>query len=387
VSLLTALIVRAVRFLVPEGVLVLALLGLPTLTLFEGLAPYTTLLLSGVLVAAIGLGWRFRRGQLLFGAAILALAALLPLLPPGARAPALALVTLNMALLAVLPERGIVSLGGTVAALLLLAQGLLLTPLAPFTLVAPPPLALPTLPPVSLLWVAHAAGLATLASLALLRSDALPRGLFWATAALLAGTAVPGADLWSVVVALAALLVSAVEEAHRLAYHDGLTGLPSRRALDERLERLVGRYTLAMVDVDHFKQFNDRHGHDVGDQVLRLVATRLAATPGARAYRYGGEEFALVFRGRSLRDALETLDGARRAIAERPFVVRGADRPARKPKRRLFLWRDRPTLSVTVSLGAAERTGWRQSPGDVVKAADQALYRAKEKGRNRVVAA
>lgn len=386
-SLLTAVIVRAVRFLVPEGVLVLALLGLPTLTLFERLEPYTAFVLFGVLAAAIGLGWRFRRGQLLFGAAILALAALLPLLPPGARAPALALATLNLALLAVLPERGIVSVGGILGALLLLAQGLLLTPLVPVTLVAPPALDLPALPPVSLLWVAHAAALATLAALALLRSDALPRGLFWATAALLAGTAVPGAGRWTLVVALAALLVSAVEEAHRLAYHDGLTGLPSRRALDERLERMAGRYTVAMVDVDHFKQFNDRHGHDVGDQVLRLVAARLRDTPGARAYRYGGEEFTLVFRGKSLEEVLEPLDGARRAIAERPFVVRGADRPARKPKRRLFLWRDRPTLSVTVSLGAAERTGWRQSPDDVVKAADQALYRAKQKGRNRVVAA
>jgi diguanylate cyclase (GGDEF)-like protein len=239
--------------------------------------------------------------------------------------------------------------------------------------------------------VAHAAALTTLAGLGLLRSDALPRGLFWATVAILAGTAVPwigaAATLWPVILALTALLVSAVEEAHRLAYHDGLTGLPSRRALDERLQRLAGRYTVAMVDVDHFKQFNDRHGHDVGDQVLRLVATRLRDTPGARAYRYGGEEFALVFRGRSLEDALEALEGARRAIGERPFVVRGADRPARKPKRRLFLWRDRPTLSVTVSLGAAERRGWRQSPEDVVKSADQALYRAKEKGRNRVVAA
>src|SRR5439155_9485473 len=85
-------------------------------------------------------------------------------------------------------------------------------------------------------------------------------------------------------------IVALLQESHQLAFRDELTGLPGRRALDERLRALRGRYALAMVDVDHFKKFNDTHGHDVGDQVLKLVAGRLAEVGGGGiAYRYGGE--------------------------------------------------------------------------------------------------
>ena len=74
------------------------------------------------------------------------------------------------------------------------------------------------------------------------------------------------------------------------------------------LDGIKGLYTIAMVDVDHFKTFNDKHGHDVGDQVLQLVASRLARSPGGgRAYRYGGEEFTLIFPGRTREQALPHL--------------------------------------------------------------------------------
>src|SRR2546421_12493897 len=81
-----------------------------------------------------------------------------------------------------------------------------------------------------------------------------------------------------------------------MAYQDSLTQLPARRALNEALLRLGSQYTVGMVDVDHFKRINDSHGHDVGDQVLKMVAARLAQVGGGgRAYRYGGEEFAVIF--------------------------------------------------------------------------------------------
>ena len=93
------------------------------------------------------------------------------------------------------------------------------------------------------------------------------------------------------------ILVAAVaHEAYQMAFRDELTGLPGRRALNERLQRLGRSYVIAMADVDHFKKFNDTHGHDVGDQVLRLVAAQLRKIGGGgKAYRYGGEEFTLVF--------------------------------------------------------------------------------------------
>ncbi|MER3423211.1 MAG: GGDEF domain-containing protein, partial [Nitrospiraceae bacterium] len=72
------------------------------------------------------------------------------------------------------------------------------------------------------------------------------------------------------------LTLAVLQTSYAMAYHDDLTGLPGRRALNETLLKLSGRYTIAMVDVDHFKTFNDQYGHDVGDQVLRMVASHVA---------------------------------------------------------------------------------------------------------------
>jgi GGDEF domain-containing protein len=100
------------------------------------------------------------------------------------------------------------------------------------------------------------------------------------------------------------LVVAVAHEAYQMAFRDELTGLPGRRALNERLQRLGRTYVIAMADVDHFKKFNDTHGHDVGDQVLRLVASQLRQIGGGgKAYRYGSEEFTLVFPGKTLKNA------------------------------------------------------------------------------------
>ncbi|HEX9582466.1 MAG TPA: GGDEF domain-containing protein, partial [Gemmatimonadales bacterium] len=147
--------------------------------------------------------------------------------------------------------------------------------------------------------------------------------------------------------------------------------------------RLSGPYTVAMVDVDHFKQFNDTHGHDVGDQVLRTVATRLRDALGdGKVFRYGGEEFAALLPGTTLAEALPRLEAARAAVARAPFAVRGRVRPRKKP-RRTRTRRPHGEETLTVSIGAAE-AGTKQVAADVIRAADQALYRAKEMGRNQV---
>ncbi|MDH5649932.1 MAG: GGDEF domain-containing protein, partial [Gammaproteobacteria bacterium] len=102
------------------------------------------------------------------------------------------------------------------------------------------------------------------------------------------------------------LLVAVVQDSYILAYHDELTGLPGRRALNEQMMRLGNKYVLAMVDVDHFKQFNDKYGHDTGDQVLRFVAAKMEAVRGGgKAYRYGGEEFTILFSGKDVPDVLD----------------------------------------------------------------------------------
>ena len=183
------------------------------------------------------------------------------------------------------------------------------------------------------------------------------------------------------------LLAALLEESHQLAFRDQLTGLPGRRALEERLRSLDGGYAIAMVDVDHFKKFNDTHGHDIGDQVLKLVGGRLAQVGGGgTAYRYGGEEFSVLFPHAGLGDAERALESIRDSIEKYRMAVRGPDRPKKGEEgiRRRGEAAPDKVLSVTVSIGVAAPGNGAVTPHQVVKAADAALYRAKQAGRNRL---
>lgn len=198
------------------------------------------------------------------------------------------------------------------------------------------------------------------------------------------------------------LAVSIVENSYLLAYHDELTTLPSRRAFNDAMLRLKDPYSIAVVDIDHFKRFNDTYGHDIGDQVLRLVAAKLARVGGGgEAYRCGGEEFMILFPGKTTNDVHKHLEDLRSNIESSEFRVRGNDRRqgARGPDRRnersqrrakkghiirqLAEEKAADVLHVTVSLGVAS-SGAKSEADSVLKAADKALYRAKENGRNRV---
>ena len=173
--------------------------------------------------------------------------------------------------------------------------------------------------------------------------------------------------------ALLLLLVSSVQHSWHLAYTDELTNLPGRRALEEKLKRSLGIYALAMVDVDHFKKFNDKYGHDVGDDVLRMIANQLKAVPGGgQAYRYGGEEFTIIFSHHGADEVKQHLETVRKKIAEIDFVVNR--RQTQKPQ----------TTQVTISIGLTDSINHKNSE-QTIKKADQALYQAKKKGRNRTV--
>jgi diguanylate cyclase (GGDEF)-like protein len=162
-----------------------------------------------------------------------------------------------------------------------------------------------------------------------------------------------------------------------IALRDPLTGLGNRRALEEdlalleaRVARYGHRYSIALLDIDHFKAYNDTYGHQAGDQILRTVADQLKeeARDGDAVYRYGGEEFLCVFPEQSLATATVAAERMRSAL-EGLAIPHSAD-----------------SLGiVTLSAGLAMLDpGHTKSVGEVVKEADEALYRAKQLGRNRV---
>jgi len=227
---------------------------------------------------------------------------------------------------------------------------------------------------------------------------AIDNGMLWSLIAACLGLEAGGAGRIGTAyfgVAGFILASSIIENSYSLAYQDELTGLKSRRAFNDALLRLKPPYAIAAVDIDRFKSINDTYGHDTGDQVLRLVASKLArVSGGGQVFRVGGEEFTILFPGRTTLDIIDHLELLRMEIESSPFRLRtGQDRrkSPREADRRTTGRRSknavsRPEsdlLSVTVSIGAAESHS-RLNVDEVIQHADKALYRAKQNGRNRI---
>lgn len=175
-------------------------------------------------------------------------------------------------------------------------------------------------------------------------------------------------------------LVAHARRMEESAHRDALTGLLNRRGLEPQLEAALLRartlgtpLCLAMLDLDHFKQVNDRHSHQVGDEVLRAAAQLFLAgcrsSDGAGVGRYGGEEFVILLPGTTLEVAAQLLERLRCRVQDHPWGQL------------------RPMLAVTVSIGVAQLGVDAPSLAALVAAADACMYVAKSAGRNRVVAA
>ncbi len=403
----------AVSFVVPGGAVVLATMVLLWAGVLPGDAsPVVEFYFYAVLIAGGLLAWRFHSSRALYALACLLLAEQLVAwagsrsLPVRVTNTALDLVAillpLNVVAVASWRERGlnVVSLVPKLA--LLVAQVATVGVLCrPEQVVDVRWLRSSPLPAALLAWthlpqfvlLAMLAALSALAVLWLRKRRPLEAAWFWSLAAsamaLRVALTPPLATYYFVAAALV-LTVALVENSYALAFHDELTGIPARRAFNEAVGELTEPYTLAMVDVDYFKKFNDTYGHDIGDQVLRMVAGRLArVSGGGRAYRCGGEEFAVVFPGKAVEEALPHLEALRQAIEQAEFTVRGPDRSRRRrperrqqgPQRRA---KSAQQVKVTVSIGAAQSGVRLENADDVIRAADQALYAAKDGGRNRV---
>jgi diguanylate cyclase len=171
-----------------------------------------------------------------------------------------------------------------------------------------------------------------------------------------------------------------LEQVRRDATTDGLTNLANRKAFDDELDRACAEaeetgetLSLAILDIDNFKNFNDTWGHQTGDQVIRFVASVIGRVgePPRLASRYGGEEFALLFRGEGAEEAMEVLEGVRIEVSSRTLKRRSTNDDLG---------------AITISTGLAERR-----PGEhmhsFMERADEALYASKRGGRNRTTSA
>jgi diguanylate cyclase (GGDEF)-like protein len=219
-----------------------------------------------------------------------------------------------------------------------------------------------------------------------LRRTSVEAGLLWGLSVMFVAlnrAGQPGAlYLYGSAVGLV-LTFSVLEHGFDMAYRDELTGLPGRRAFNEVLQQLRRRYTIAMCDVDNFKQFNDTYGHDAGDQILKTVASTLFGVKGGgRAFRYGGEEFALVFNGRSAEDVQPFLESMRDTIAHMGLELNGREHPVEETTRRMEPSNPPTLVNITISIGVADNSRDNVRPEVVLEAADAALYRAKEAGKN-----
>jgi diguanylate cyclase (GGDEF)-like protein len=391
--------------IVPVSILTAAAICLPQLSALP--SPWKELL-PHIPLATISVGlllsFHFRRGRVFL--ALLLLAALhltLHASLPGALAmhgqSAFGLLAVlfpfNITLFMFMRERGVLTVAGRIRLLFLalqggmvawllnfqaegvasfLARGLIL-PLLPdaFTLSMPALLVMALSFPIATVRLAFTLSPVNSALLGAMVAMAAVCG--WATT--------PDLPMLFITAAALVLTLGVLQDTHDMAFRDDLTGLPSRRALNERLNDLGGRYVIAMLDVDHFKNFNDAYGHDVGDQVLRMVARKIHGVKGGgRPYRYGGEEFTVIFPRRSLDEAIPHLEEVRKAIAAYHLVLRDSSRPEKtslgKSRRGSG---EGETVSVTISIGVAESSD-RSIPAEVLKEADQALYRAKRKGRD-----
>jgi diguanylate cyclase (GGDEF)-like protein len=185
-------------------------------------------------------------------------------------------------------------------------------------------------------------------------------------------------SVFAVIIALAV-----IKDSFSMAFKDELTGIPSRRALMQKVETLGRKFTLVMSDIDHFKKFNDSYGHDVGDEVLKLVASKLSkVSGGGKAFRFGGEEFVLLFVGQTPEQVLPHIEAIRVLIADYDIALRAQPRPPKAPKSKPRFPAKDKIVKVTTSFGIAQRTKTHSEFEDVMKQADIALYSAKKAGRN-----
>jgi diguanylate cyclase (GGDEF)-like protein len=404
------LVLRTIsKFFLPGSLLLIATLVFLKVEFFSSLwstvadiYPYT------VFTVALLLGWRFSRSRLIFAILVLAIADRTIFYLNFEQPQSLELhlrifnivaffTPINIMLIALIKERGIFTLRGMGRFLVILGQPFLFYQIIKYkfeyafnfldySIIQSAFLdRIPLTQPVLLIYLL--AFLITILNY-ILKQDVVEGNFFWALVtsffAFLSHAIQPFSTIYFSSAGLI-LIASVLEYSLSMAFRDELTGLPARRSLNDTFLKLPNRYSIAMIDVDNFKKINDQYGHDIGDQVLRMIATKLLkVSGGGKAFRYGGEEFTLIFAGKSVNETKPHVEDLRETISTNRFFLRNDKRPKKKPQDLSSAPKSRKIIPISVSIGVAERDENHDTPQEVLKAADKALLRAKKAGRDRV---
>jgi diguanylate cyclase (GGDEF)-like protein len=181
------------------------------------------------------------------------------------------------------------------------------------------------------------------------------------------------------------LVISVIESIYVEGFQDELTGLPTGKSMLGILSQIDRGYTMAMIEVDHFKRLKDNHGRRVSKQVLRTVGSKLTSvTGGGKPFSYGGEVFAVVFPGMFLQDVLPHMEELRQTIKKPGPILQYHKSPRKKPKKLKKVEILANKVPVTVSIGVAERSESDMTPHQAIKKAKEALNIAKNEGRDRM---
>ncbi|MGH7251182.1 MAG: diguanylate cyclase [Nitrospiraceae bacterium] len=218
----------------------------------------------------------------------------------------------------------------------------------------------------------------------------LERGFVWALLAAfvaLHGTRAGWSPTNFFATASLILIIATYHATHTFLHYDEVTGVRKWDDLKVAMRRLRGQYAIAMVDIDRLKQVNEQFGRLVGDQVLRHVAAKITKVSGdGEAFCHMGGKFAVIFRGKTLAEAVPHLQALRKAVEASPFALPARSRSLKNTDAGTGDSPPGKDLQVTITIGVAHSNARKVAADQVLKAAERALDRAKKAGRNQVAA-
>jgi GGDEF domain-containing protein len=217
--------------------------------------------------------------------------------------------------------------------------------------------------------------------------EAIECAFFWALiltfSALVVNKIGPASSIFFAMAGLI-LVISVIENIYFEGFRDELTDLPTSQVLIGNLSKLKTGYTLAMIEIDHFKKLKDNHGRKVSKQIIRMVGSKLASVTGGMPFRYGDAVFLVVFPGMFVQETMPRLEKLRITIKESGFMTPRQKDSHKRLKRLKGLKIQPDKIPLPVSIGVAEKIDLDIRPQQVIKSAEEALYFARKEGRDRI---